>query len=242
VRAADVCEFCGSWRLRERGIGIQQVYDEWQEKVPETEVLILDHTTASTTTKAQRVIDEFYAKKSCVLIGTQIALPYLYRGVDISAVISLDAARATPTWRADESLFRLLLRLRECTAKEVIVQTRTEPDALVQYAAKGAIERFYDDEISLREQLKYPPFSTFVLLTWSGTVEAVTKAEESIKTILATPLAQYYANPHSTTTHSHRHALIRIDAKDKSGYETLIQRIRHVPPYVKVEINPERIV
>ena len=242
VRAADVCAHCGSWRLRERGIGIQQVYDEWREKVPDTEVMIIDHITAPTAVKAQKIIDEFYERKSAVLIGTQIALPYLKRGVDISAIISLDAARSTPTWRADESLFRLLLRLRECTVKEVLVQTRSEPDALLEYAKKGALERFFDDEIMLREQLKYPPFSTFILLTWSGSPEAVLHAEKIIKEILDSPIVQYYTNPHSTPTKSHRHALIRIDAKDSTTYEQMIQKVRRVPPYVKVEINPERIV
>jgi primosomal protein N' len=242
VRAADTCDKCGSWRLRERGIGIQQVYDEWKEKVPGTDVTILDHSIAPTAIKARKIIDGFFAKKSGVLIGTQIALPYLNRGVDLSAIISLDAARSTPTWRADESLFRLLMRLRECTSREVIVQTRSTPDPLVEYAARGAVERFFDDEIALRQQLKYPPFSTFILLTWSGTPEVVVEAEKIIKPILDTPLAQFYTNPHSSPTQCHRHALIRVDATDTTTYEQIIEKVKRIPPYVKVEINPERIV
>lgn len=242
IRAADVCPHCGSWRLKERGIGIQQVFDEWKEQVPGTDVMIIDHTTAPTTVKARKIVDEFFAKKSGVLIGTQIALPYLHRGVDLSAVISLDAARATPTWRADESLFRLLIRLRECTGKEVIVQTRTDADPLVEYAARGAVERFFDDEISLRKQLKYPPFSSFILLTWSGTTEVVAESEKVIKQILNSDQVQYYTNPHSTLAQTHRHALIRIDTTDAVSYEQIIEKVKRAPPYVKVEINPERIV
>ena len=242
VRAADVCTHCGSWRLRERGIGIQQVFDEWKEKMPETDVTILDHATAPTGVKAKKIIDEFFSKKSGVLIGTQIALPHLHRGVDMSAVISLDAARATPTWRADESLFRLLIRLRECTSKEVLIQTRTDADLLVEYAARGAVERFYDDEISLRQQLKYPPFSTFMLLTWSGAGAIVAETEKIVKHILDSDLPQYYTNPHSTPTHTHRHALIRIDSLDTATLETIVTKARHLPPYIKIEMNPERIV
>jgi primosomal protein N' (replication factor Y) len=242
VRAADVCPQCGSWRLRERGIGIQQVYDEWKKKVPDTDVIVIDHILAPTAPKARKIIDEFYAKKSGILIGTQVALPYLNRGVDLSAIISLDATRATPTWRADESLFRLLMRLRECTAKEVLVQTRIETDPLLTYASRGAVERFFDDEISLRRLLKYPPFYTFILLTWSGTHDSVIQSEKIVTDILDSPIVQYYPNPHSTPTHSHRHALIRIDSTDQATFETMIQKVRRVPPFVKVEINPERIV
>ncbi|MEY2665557.1 MAG: hypothetical protein RLZZ480_662 [Candidatus Parcubacteria bacterium] len=242
VRAADTCPQCGSWRLKERGIGIQQVYDEWREKVPNTDVTILDHSLAPTPQKARKIVEDFFAKKSGVLIGTQIALPHLHRGVDMSAIISLDAARATPTWRADESLFRLLIRLRECTSQEVLVQTRTDPDTVVEYAARGAVERFYDDEISLRQQLSYPPFSTFILLSWSGPHAVVAESERVIKHILNSELPQYYTNPYSTPEQTHRHGLIRIPAGDTTLKEHFVALCRQLPPYVKIEINPERIV
>lgn len=242
VRASDTCDNCGSWRLRERGIGIQQIYDEWKEKMPHIDITVLDHTIAPTAIKAQKIVDGFFAKKSGVLLGTQIALPYLNRGVDMSAIISLDAARSTPTWRADESLFRLLIKLRECTSREVIVQTRNEPDPLVEYASRGAVERFFDDEIALRQQLKYPPFSTFILLSWSGTLEVVGEAEKVIKGILDTPLAQFYTNPHSSRENCLRHGLLRIDANETGTCTDILEKLKKIPPYVKIEINPERIV
>lgn len=242
VKAADVCTHCGSWRLRERGIGIQHVYDEWKEKMPGADVTIMDNTTATTPKQALKIAEEFFAKRSGVLIGTQIALPFLSRGVDVSAVISLDAARSIPTWRADEHLFRLLLRLRECTSKEVIVQTRTETDNLMIHATRGAVERFYDDEIALRKMLQYPSFSTFLLLTWIGTASSVLDLEKPIAVILKDYQVQYYNNPNSTHNKTHRHGLIRIPADSHTEYDSLLTKLRSLPPYVKVEINPERIV
>ena len=242
IRAADTCPYCGSWRLKERGIGIQHVYDEWREKMPHTDVTLLDQTVAPTPQKARKIAEEFLAKKSGVLIGTQIALPYLKRGVSMSAIISLDAARATPTWRADESLFRLLIRLRECSSREVVVQTRMDPDNLIDYATRGAVERFFDDEIALRQQLKYPPFSTFILLTWSGTHATVSETEKVVSGILASEVPQYYTNPHSTATEVVRHALIRLEKDPGPIGESLFDKVRRLPPYIKVEVNPERIV
>ena len=242
VRAADVCTECGSWRLRERGIGIQQVYDEWKEQMPDTAVTVLDSETAPTTKQAVKIAKEFFAKRSGILIGTQIALPFLSYGVDVSAVISLDAARSIPTWRADEYLFRLLLRLRECTAKEVLVQTRFEADNLLIHASRGAIERFYDDEIALRKMLNYPPFSTFVLLTWVGTKESIQKLEKPITETLVDQPVQYYNSPQTADGRIQRHGLIRLPAEDKTKYATLLKALKSLPPYVKIEINPERIV
>ena len=242
VRAADVCPYCGSWRLRERGIGIQQVYDEWKEKMPDSEVLLLDTTVASTPARVKKIAEEFYKKKAAVLVGTQIALPYLSQGVDMSAVISHDATRATPTWRADESFMRLLLKLREMSEKEVLLQTRTEPDALLEYATRGAIEKFYDDEIGLRQLLRYPPFCTFILLTWVGGAATVKATEEKISDIISHPEAQFYSNPLSTSEKIQRHCLIRIQDDEVELLHKTIAKIRSLPPFVKVEVNPERIV
>lgn len=242
VRAADVCGHCGSWRLRERGIGIQQVYDEWRQLMPGSDVTIIDNTTASTTKQAAKLVREFYAKRSGVLIGTQIALPFISAGVDVSAIISLDAARTIPTWRADESLFRLLMKLRECTAREVIVQTRTETDTLLIHATRGAIERFYDDEIALRKMLQYPPFCTFILLTWLGTNTSVLELEKPILSALTEYEVQYYNSPNSTKDKTQRHGLIRISPDGQTRHAPLLAKLRSLPPYVKIEINPERIV
>jgi primosomal protein N' (replication factor Y) len=242
VRAADVCTNCGSWRLRERGIGIQQIYDEWKTILPKSNITLIDNTTAPTPRQAEVLADEFFKKRSGVLIGTQVALPFLSAGVEVSAVISLDATRTIPTWRADESLFRLLLRLRECTAKEVIVQTRTETDNLLIHATRGAVERFYDEEIALRNMLQYPPYSTFVLLTWVGSSTSVHELEKPIVTTLQDFNVQYYNNPNSTTTKTERHGLIRILRNDTTTYTALLTKLRTLPPYVKIEINPERIV
>ncbi|MCA9355485.1 hypothetical protein KC865_02965 [Candidatus Kaiserbacteria bacterium] len=242
VRASDVCANCGSWRLRERGIGIQQVHDEWVSLYPDTDVTIIDNTTATTTKQATKLADSFFAKRSGLLIGTQMALPFLSKGVDVSAVISLDAARAIPTWRADESLFRLLIKLRELTSKEVFVQTRSDVDNLIIHASRGALERFYDDEIALRKMLHYPPYYTFVLLTWVGTQLATAKAEEAVSFILENFQVEYYNDQNSTPDKIQRHGLIRVSSEDKRIYESLIERLRSLPHYVKVEINPERIV
>lgn len=242
VRAADVCSHCGSWRLRERGIGIQTVYDEWKALLPNTDITLLDTVTAPSAKQAEKIANNFFKQRSGVLIGTQIALPFLSRGVDVSAIISLDAARTIPTWRADESLFRLLLRLRECTAKEVLVQTRTETDALLIHATRGAIERFYDDEITLRQMVQYPPYNTFILLTWTGTKESVHELQKPIDVILAPYEAQIYNNPNSTPKKTDRHALVRVPETEQAKLPEIIAQLRTLPPYIKVEIDPERIV
>jgi primosomal protein N' (replication factor Y) len=185
---------------------------------------------------------QFWSKPAAVLIGTQIALPYLFKGVDFSAIVSLDAARSIPTWRADESLFRLLLKLRESTAKEVLVQTRSETDALLTHAVRGALERFYDEEIDLRKTLAYPPYSRFILLTWVGTADAAKALQQTLQSQLGTNDIQYYFNPNSTPQKTYAHALLRLAPNHTPQQAATLQKIQKLPPHIKVEVNPDRIV
>ena len=242
VRASDTCDKCGSWRLQQRGIGIQQVYDECVNNFPDNLVLLFDNITASTRKKAENIINEFYTKRGVILVGTQMSLPYLTeKGVDLSAVISLDATRANPTWRADEDVLRLLLELREITHKEVVVQTRSKPDILLSYATTGSLDNFYTDEISLREQLGYPPFSTFILLSYAGNKSVVEETEQQIKRLTRAFDGSYYSNPFSHDDKILRYALFRITNTSKNLTE-FIQIIQTLPPYIKMEIDPNRIV
>ena len=242
VRAADVCASCGSWRLRERGIGIQQVEDECRKLFPRVPVVIFDHTTATTHKKATLIKSEFEKQKGAIILGTQMIMPYLPSNISLSAIVSLDAVRAIPSWRADETVFRLILELREQPGREVMIQTRSETDDLLIFASRGAVDRFHDDEINLRQMLKYPPFAKFIFLSWQGAPQIITDTETIIKKMLSTHnvAGNFYTNPHSKANQQLRHCLMRLDPM----YDTsaLIETLRHLPPYVAVTINPDRIV
>lgn len=241
IPAADVCPECSSWRLREQGIGIQTVETYTRELFPKTKILRLDHQTATTYNKTKKIIDDFYASKSVILIGTAMALPYIQKPVDVTAVTSYEALRAMPTWRAEETVLSFLLQLREKTLKDCIVQTRSAPDTLLKIASKGLIDQFYDEEAEVRKALGYPPFSYFVLLTYIGTKEQTTDFEENLIVQLPGYILQSYGIPQSNKPSQTRHTLIRIP-RDRWPDEHLTETLRALPPSVKIEVNPDKIV
>lgn len=238
IRAADVCPDCGSWRLRERGIGIQQIVDECKELFPRENLFVFDRTTVTTHKRAEALINDFISHRSAIMVGTSMVVPYLQTGVDTCAVVSFDATRAIPSWRADETVFRFLLELRDITKKELLVQTRTEPDLPLLHASRGAVQRFFEDELKLREEVGYPPFKKFILLTWQGSAGANQKTETEIKRILSKIDVSYYQNPYSTDKKAIKHGLIKVEKLEQK----LLDDLRQLPPNVKVEINPDRIV
>jgi len=241
-RAADICPNCGSWRLGERGIGIQQVLNECKTIFPDTNILLADNSTLTTAVKAKKLITEFYDNRGVILIGTPIIIPFLFeKGVDLSAIISFDATRSNPTWRADEETFRLLLQLREISHKELLVQTRFETDDLLNYAKQGDLEKFYNDQLDLRKNLEYPPFSQFILLSYVGKKEIINEIDQKIKLLTQKYPGVFYNNPLSTPEKTLRYVLFRLENKTEQ-VQNFIKIIKELPLFIKIEIDPDRIV
>lgn len=241
VRASDTCTACGSWRLRERGIGIQQVYDELHKQFPTIPVILFDHITAKTYKKALFLRDTFYSGKGVILLGTHMTLPYLTQPVDLSVVVNMDALLATPTWRLEEENLALLLRLRETTKGNVFIQTRAPEAPTLTFARHGYVENFYTEELALRKSFAYPPFATFVHLTWQGAPLVAKKLEEDITAILKDYKLSIYQSPTSTKEAPIMYGLMRVPSSEWPN-QKLSALLRSLPPSVRIVINPDRIV
>ena len=241
VRAADTCAYCGSWRLRERGVGIQQLENVLPDYFPGIPIITFDATTAKTPKQANQLQKQMQAARGSIILGTAIAIPFLPPTIDHTCVTSLEAAASIPSWRADEFFFRLLLELREKTQNKVLLQARHQPGPIVDLAAHGAVEKFYNEELLLREQLQYPPFATLVLLSWQGHVDMVKQTETEIVNILNDYQPLFYSHPLSDTKTNVRYCLLRSRASDWPN-EALLDRLRTLPPYIKIQIDPDKIV
>jgi primosomal protein N' (replication factor Y) len=211
-----------------------------QEHFPKIDIVLFDHTTATTHKKARELCEQFYGSKKGLLIGTHMALPYLHKPVDVTGVISYEAMRATPTWRVDEHTLSTLLTLREKTTKDLIVQIRTQKDEILSLAEKGLIDQFYEGEIEVRKALKYPPFAKFILCTFTGNPDHLKETQILIAARLGEHV-QFYNAPQSAPGETIRYGLLRHTGTQKE-YEDILLVSRSLPPYIKIEINPSRII
>lgn len=240
VPAADTCPECESWRLYEQGIGVQQVLNYIKKEFPHIDPILFDHTTATTHQKAKALAKQFYDKKGALMVATNMVLPYLHKPVSTTAVISYEALRAVPTWRAEEQTLATLLAIRERSSNECVIQTRSEPDKLLRYAKRALIDEFYTEEITMRQILSYPPFTQFILLTWTGDKNTVQSVERLVKKTLAgTDIQCYSPQVHADTYR--RHGLIKIPYGDWPQSE-LMDTLRSLPPHIRIEVDPDRII
>jgi primosomal protein N' (replication factor Y) len=242
IPASDICPVCGGWRLRERGIGVQAVMRELQEHFPKKTPLLFDHTTASTHKKARAIEAAFYEQGSTILVGTSFALPYLDESVECSVIASMDSLLALPSWRQAEDAFGILLSLREKTLHTVIAQTRhNATHDILEYAASGDTSTFYTNEFALRKQYLYPPYAVFVLLSYRGKKAAVASTEHDLVDMFKEYDPECYGTPFSEDGLFMRRCLMRFP-KDQWPNEKVVSLLRALPPHIKLEINPDRIV
>ena len=109
------------------------------------------------------------------------------------------------------------------------------------HAKQGAVEHFYTEELGLRKTFNYPPYATFIHLTWQGAPEVVKKLETDISVLLKDFPLSVYPNPTAPSTHPIMYGLIRIP-KSSWPDQKLSNLLKQLHPSIRIVINPDRIV
>ncbi len=240
--AKERCENCRSWRLISLGIGIERVEGELRRLYPQAQVLRLDRDSATTHKQALTTVEKFYREEGAILLGTEMALQYLFAPVPYTAVVSLDSLLSLPEWRISEKVFSLLIRLRELAQEKCIIQTRRADNYLITTGASGNIPDFYGMEIKLREEFRYPPLFTLVRVSLPARPTAAARAKAAEELQKLEPLF----TPHKFELFETRgtvgavHALARLPQGHWPD-EKLSRALAALPPQYSVRINPESL-
>lgn len=96
--------------------------------------------------------------------------------VSLVGVIAADSSLNIEDFRANERTFQILTQVagragREELEGRVIIQTYNPDNIAVELAQKQDYKAFYESEIGIRKQLKYPPFCDIIVIGLSGEKE-----------------------------------------------------------------------
>lgn len=169
------CPACRSFNtLKFRGAGTEQIEKSLQTIFPALRLMRIDADTTRHKGSHQRLLKEFGSGKADVLIGTQmIAKGLHFPSVTLVGVLNSDSSLNAPDFRASETVFQLISQVAGRAGRgelpgELIVQTFTPDNPTLQLAASQNYDRFYAEEIKVRQQFGYPPFCKLAKLTFSG--------------------------------------------------------------------------
>ena len=154
------CPFCGSWKMKDYGLGIEKIREEFKKIFPKVEALVID---ADVKLKNHEAF-----QKAQVVIGTEKIFFCPPREFDIVFVASIDHLFTVPDFRMNEKVFYLINELKKIAGKKMILQSRLEGERTIEDAMTGNFLHFYQNEIGDRKNFLYPPFRRLIKLSFEA--------------------------------------------------------------------------
>ena len=143
----------------------------------------MDIDTVTKKNSHEEILNEFKNKGIDILIGTQMVVKgHHFPKVTLVGVVAADSSLNMDDYRANEKTFQILVQVagragREKLPGKVIIQSYNPENYSIQSAKNQNYIEFYQTEIALRKQLKYPPFCDIIVIGFNS------NSESKIKTI-----------------------------------------------------------
>ena len=190
----SACPDCGGKKLSYAGTGTQRIVSDLQALSPKARILRMDNDTTSGKEGHYKILKAFAEKKADILVGTQmIAKGHDFPAVTLVGILDADMSLHFSDYRSRERTFQLITQVagRSGRAEEkgrVVLQTFDPENDVLRYAVGYDYDGFYENEISLRAAMAFPPFSKIVRVLVSGeddkkTVEALRDVYFALETI-----------------------------------------------------------
>ena len=172
-----ICPECHSDKIRYFGTGTQKLEQEINKIFPEASNIRMDIDTVTKKNSHEEILNKFKDENIDILIGTQMVVKgHHFPNVTLVGVIAADSSLNIDDYRANERTFQILTQVagragREQLDGNVVIQTYNPDNFSIICAQKQDYEMFYNTEIALREQLKYPPFCDIILIGFNSLSE-----------------------------------------------------------------------
>ena len=158
-----VCGKCAGPYLEQLGFGTERVEEEVRALFPDARVARVDRDTIRKRGALGAILAKFARRELDVLVGTQmIAKGHDFPSVTLVGVFSADVGLGLADFRASERTFQLLTQVagragRGVLAGQAVVQTLYPTHYSIQHACRQDYPAFYEDELTFRRAMRYPP-------------------------------------------------------------------------------------
>ncbi|MCI7598396.1 MAG: primosomal protein N' [Prevotella sp.] len=158
------CPACGERHLFSRGFGTEKIEDIIREELPEARVARMDLDSTRSKNAYERIINDFSAGRTNVLVGTQMITKGLDFGrVSVVGILDADTMLNYPDFRAYEQAFTMMAQVsgragRRGSQGRVLLQTRSPELPVIRQVVAHDYRGFYNDVIQERKDFHYPPF------------------------------------------------------------------------------------
>ena len=162
------CPACGSRELQTRGYGTEKIEDEVRAIFPEARIARMDLDTTRTRQAYERIINDFSAGRTNILIGTQMISKGLdFDRVSVVGILNADTMLNYPDFRAYEHAFMMMSQVSGRAGRRgrrglVILQTKSPDIPVIHQVVDNDYAAFFRNLLAERREYRYPPFTRLV--------------------------------------------------------------------------------
>lgn len=167
------CPQCDGYEFKLQGIGTEKIEDEIQKTFPQARLLRADKDSTLKKGAIEKIFNSFKGGEADILIGTQmITKGWDIPNVTLVGILLADIGLSIPDYKSGERVFQLLTQVSGRTARgekhgEVIVQTYSPENKVINLASQENFNEFYNYELEARKKHYYPPFCKIISLSYS---------------------------------------------------------------------------
>lgn len=233
----EYCPKCYSKYLRNSISGTQKVEEILKKNYPHLRIARMDQDTVKVKNGHKKILDAFENKEFDVLLGTQMIAKGLdFENVTLVGVINADIGLSID-FRSCERIFQLLEQVcgragRGSKAGVGIIQTNNPEHYAITTAANHDYQKFFQEEMKFRKEVKYPPFRYLASIMFEGrNLDRVNVIAEKVKIeLLANNLSNFEilgpAQPYLKKHNDDYRMRLLIKYKDKDTVLTLLNKFR----------------
>ncbi len=183
------CPKCGKSTLLYRGAGTQRIeeivkkiikslnYNDKEDR--DSLILRLDRDTVRKRGEAEAILKKFEEQRAKILLGTQLVTKgFDFPNVTFVGIVNADTILNLPDFRGGEKTFQILTQVAGRAGRgdkpgRVLIQTYHPQQYSILFSQVQNYPMFYAQEMRLRKELNFPPFSRLILIRLSGKNEEV---------------------------------------------------------------------
>ncbi|MCQ2080636.1 MAG: primosomal protein N' [Lachnospiraceae bacterium] len=163
TKDVNTCPTCGSKYISSFKAGTEQIEEALKKTFKDIKVLRMDADTTKTKDSYEKILSAFKNNEADVLVGTQMIVKgHDFPNVTLVGVIAADLSLNEADFRTGERTFQLLTQAvgragRGEKEGEAIIQTYRPDHYSIIHASNQDYLGFYNEEISYRMLMDYPP-------------------------------------------------------------------------------------
>ena len=242
------CTMCGSVDLKESGSGTQRIEEDLIAALTESmgtapRVERMDSDTTSRKGEHRAMLERFARGDIDVLVGTQM----IAKGLDIArvtlvVVVNADMSLHQNDFRASERTVQLLNQVAGRAGRtgahpgEMIIQTSSPDHPAIVAAINGerspdVLRAWEADELRLRREVDYPPYTRFVVIEISSLDEAAVEDHSKVFAALIPQRTDYLVRLDpvmpsvARIRNAYRRVIVIKNFKDKDPSGTLFRSL-----------------